>query len=128
MARVSQAIASSAVIFANVLAHVPAAAEEHITLPTLTPAAEAGADLFAAHCERCHGVAAGGSDSGPPLVHPIYEPNHHGDAAFYLAALRGARSHHWNFGDMPPVEGVTQDDIGKIVVFVREIQRANGIE
>lgn len=65
---------------------------------------------------------------GPPLVHKIYEPSHHGDAAFQVAAAQGVRAHHWRFGNMPPQDGVTAGDVTAIIAYVRELQRANGIE
>ena len=43
------------------------------------------------------------------------------------AAALGVRGHHWRFGDMPPVEGLTRTDVAMIVAYVRELQRANGI-
>ena len=77
----------------------------------------------------CHGTdASGRMGYGPPLVHRIYEPSHHGDMAFLIAAQRGVKSHHWPFGDMPPQEGLTQGDVKSIVAYVRELQRANGID
>jgi len=60
-------------------------------------------------------------------VHAIYEPGHHGDLAFKRAAMNGVRAHHWPFGNMPPVQGITRADIGAIVAYVRALQRANGI-
>lgn len=47
--------------------------------------------------------------------------------AFVRAAREGVRAHHWRFGDMPPVEGVSDADLAGIIAFVREVQRANGI-
>ena len=64
----------------------------------------------------------------PPLVHVIYEPSHHGDRAFLLAAQNGVRGHHWPFGNMPPVEGITQADVMDIVAYIRRLQRENGID
>ncbi len=58
----------------------------------------------------------------------IYEPSHHGDMAFVMAAQRGVQAHHWRFGDMPPQEGLTEGDLKAIVAYVREMQRANGIQ
>ena len=99
-----------------------------VLVPDLTGDAVAGADLFRANCEACHGVNGAGRDGlGPPLVHEIYEPGHHGDAAFSLAVRRGVKAHHWRFGDMPAVEGVGETDVGKIIAYVRALQRANGI-
>lgn len=98
-----------------------------VTMPELSETAKAGAALFETNCAACHGADGGGTEAGPPLIHKIYEPGHHADGAFYLAAQRGARAHHWQFGDMPPVEGVSEADLAKIIAFVREVQRANGI-
>ncbi len=89
--------------------------------------ATAGRDLFDANCKLCHGSNGAGTDQGPTLIHKVYEPNHHTDQAFYRAAQLGVRAHHWRFGNMPPVAGATRDDVGLIIRYVREIQRANGI-
>ncbi len=95
----------------------------------LSPRAEMGKTAFDSSCASCHGQdAAGHAGKGPPLVHRIYEPGHHGDAAFEMAANRGVRAHHWQFGDMAPVPGLTKADIANIVAYVRELQRENGIE
>lgn len=90
--------------------------------------AKIGQRAFEAKCASCHGTnAAGQNGVAPPLVHKIYEPSHHGDMAFVLAAKNGVRAHHWKFGNMPPVEGLTQGDVMMIVAYVRELQQANGI-
>ena len=62
---------------------------------------------FTANCAACHGSRGVGTKQGPPLVHKIYEPNHHADVAFQRAAENGVRAHHWEFGNMPKIEGVT---------------------
>lgn len=98
-----------------------------VSVPELTGAALAGKDLFDAKCATCHGANAAGSDSGPPLVHIYYEPGHHGDAAFYAAVTLGTRQHHWRFGDMPPVKGVGEAAVAKVIAYVRALQRHNGI-
>lgn len=86
-----------------------------------------GQQLFDKNCSRCHGLAGKGTDQGPPLVHTIYEPNHHGDMAFYMAVNRGVRHHHWDFGDMPPLSGVSASDVGHIIAYIRLLQRRAGI-
>lgn len=93
-----------------------------------TVAADDGVALFQRNCAECHGREAKGTDKGPPLVHKIYEPGHHADASFYLAVRRGVRAHHWPFGDMPPVTGVSDEEIGRILAYVRGLQKAAGIE
>lgn len=100
-----------------------------VTVPTdLSANAQLGQKVFEAACAVCHGTnAAGQNGVAPPLVHKIYEPSHHGDGSFLIAAKNGVRSHHWKFGDMPPVKGVTDGDVKMVVAYIRELQRANGI-
>ncbi len=100
-----------------------------VDLPeNLSTNAQVGKLAYEAKCAVCHGTNATGQDGvAPPLVHKIYEPSHHGDGAFLLAAKNGVRAHHWRFGNMPPVQGVTDGDVKMIVAYVRELQRANGI-
>lgn len=93
----------------------------------LMPNASTGKKLYAASCVQCHGADLRGSKEGPPLVHRIYEPAHHGDVAFQIAVKHGTRQHHWSFGDMKPVPGVSPDDVAHITAFVRAEQRKAGI-
>jgi len=79
--------------------------------------------LYEKYCSSCHGIDLNGSGKGPPLLHPFYKPSHHGDKAFYRAALQGTRQHHWEFGDMPPVEGMTRKKMDSLVPYVRYYQQ-----
>ncbi|WP_245410010.1 c-type cytochrome [Pararhizobium haloflavum] len=100
-----------------------------VTVPELPRQAERGRAAFDESCASCHGQNAAGREGvGPPLVHRIYEPSHHADAAFLVAALNGARQHHWEFGNMEPVDGVSEAEVRDIIDYVRSLQRANGIE
>lgn len=100
-----------------------------VKVPTLSEKALIGQTTFNENCVACHGNNAVGIDgAGPPLIHIIYEPSHHGDQAFYLAAKIGVRSHHWPFGNMPPVDDITDQEITDITFYIRELQRANGIK
>lgn len=100
-----------------------------IALPdTLSAAAQAGKRLYDEKCVSCHGRnAVGQEEVAPPLVHIVYEPGHHGDESFQRAVAIGVRAHHWRFGNMPPVEGLSREDVALIVAYIRELQRANGI-
>lgn len=102
--------------------------EVAVVVPNLQGTAAVGEKVFNAKCVACHGKNAGGVDgAGPPFIHKIYEPSHHGDQAFALAARQGVRSHHWPFGDMPPVEGITDAEIAAVIEYVRVLQSENGI-
>jgi mono/diheme cytochrome c family protein len=93
----------------------------------MTPQAEEGRLAFNQNCAVCHGRDAKGGSGGPPLIHKIYEPSHHGDGSFRLAVQRGVQQHHWQFGNMPPQPQVAEADVENIIVYVREAQRAVGI-
>ena len=99
-----------------------------VRVPELSPVAQSGRLAFDRHCAACHGVHATGNTKGPPLVHRVYHPRLHADIAFDLAVRRGVRAHHWSFGDMPPQPAVTATELTDITRYVRELQRANGIE
>ncbi len=99
-----------------------------VNIPELTIIEQLGKRQFDENCAMCHGKNATGLDGrAPPLVHIIYEPSHHGDMSFQLAAKNGVRSHHWPFGDMPPVADVSEMDVENIIAYIRKLQRANGI-
>ncbi len=88
----------------------------------------AGAVTFGETCAACHGVEGTGTDVGPPLVHPYYRTEHHADAAFVLAVRNGVEPHHWNFGPMPALQGLTDQDVADVTAYVRQLQEAAGIE
>lgn len=86
-----------------------------------------GEALYNANCSVCHGVGARGTTKGPPFLDKIYEPNHHADITFYRAPEMGVRAHHWKFGDMPKIPGVTKDDLAQIIPYIRWLQKQAGI-
>jgi len=86
-----------------------------------------GQMLYDEYCSSCHGAQLNGSDKGPPLIHAFYKPSHHGDEAFYRAALQGTRQHHWNFGDMPPVAGMTPGKMDSLLPYIRYYQQQKNL-
>jgi len=130
MAEAARMVARIGVVAAlAVLAGCDSGGSGGLQLPPIGFAADAqtGKVLFAQNCASCHGADARGTAQGPPLLHEFYRPGHHGDAAFYMAVQHGVRQHHWHFGDMPPVPGVTPEQVAHIVAWVRADQRAVGI-
>ncbi len=102
-------------------------AVESVRVPELSRVAVAGQKAFDGTCAACHGARGSGTDKGPPLIHDFYNPGHHPDGAFYAAAGRGVRQHHWRFGNMPAQSRVSNSEMTAIIRYVRELQRANGI-
>ena len=86
-----------------------------------------GESLFTANCSVCHGAAGVGTQTGPPLAHAIYNPNHHPDFAFHNAVNNGVPQHHWAFGDMAPRPGLSEGNVNDIICYIRQLQVDEGI-
>ena len=93
----------------------------------LSATGQEGAALFGMTCAACHGAGAVGTALGPPLVHQLYEPGHHSDHSIRSAVQNGVPAHHWAFGDMPPVVGLSEAQVDTIICYIRELQLAQGI-
>ncbi len=89
---------------------------------------ETGNHLFHKNCSRCHGNGATGTEHGPPLVDNIYRSSHHADLTFHWAVKGGVKQHHWQFGNMPPIENLSPNDVGHIIAYIRKQQRRAGIK
>ena len=87
-----------------------------------------GATVFQARCASCHGADLRGTDKGPSQLSIVYEPNHHTDASYRLAVRNGVQQHHWNFGDMPPVREISDDQVERVIAYIRAEQRRLGFE
>lgn len=80
----------------NVAAHGAAAPKaDSIIIPELSQTAQSGKFAFEDNCAACHGETLAGTDAGPPLIHELYVPGHHSDAAIVHAAKNGVTSHHY---------------------------------
>jgi mono/diheme cytochrome c family protein len=86
-----------------------------------------GPTLFANNCASCHGADLQGTTTGPPLLHQYYVPSHHSDESFMRAIRSGVAAHHWEFGPMPPVPALDENEARAVIAYVREQQRAAGI-
>lgn len=92
------------------------------------PANADGATTYAARCASCHGADLRGTDKGPSQLSIVYEPGHHGDDGYRSAIRNGAPQHHWGFGNMPAVESITDDQIDRVISFIRSEQQRQGFE
>jgi mono/diheme cytochrome c family protein len=87
-----------------------------------------GAARYAETCAVCHGDDLRGTAQGPSHLSMVYEPGHHSDESFRSAIANGSPRHHWDFGDMPPVAGLDDEQVDAIIAFVREVQEREGFE
>jgi len=108
----------------------PEERQQRLHLPKAGYKADAtqGKIKFEQYCIGCHGPDAGGSAQGPPLVHTVYQPKRHANMAFHFAVRNGVVQHHWSFGSMPKIEGVTAEEVADITAYVRQLQRKAGIQ
>ncbi len=104
-----------------------AAAGLEVVMPELTVLAAEGEVVFQGTCAACHGANLTGTEQGPPLLHPYYRPNHHSDYAIVSAVQNGVAPHHWQFGPMPAQTHITDDELVRVIAYIREVQKANGI-
>ena len=91
-------------------------------------AAGDGSALYAARCAACHGADLRGTGMGPSQLSIVYEPNHHPDDSFRAAIRDGVSPHHWDFGPMPAVSGLDDEEITAIIAYIREVQQREGFE
>ena len=99
-----------------------------VIVPELSAEAKNGKIAFETHCVQCHGINSSGTDRGPSLIDRIYQPAHHGDFSFVRAVTLGVPQHHWLFGSMPAQPQVPRQEIDRTIVYIRELQKANGIQ
>ena len=87
-----------------------------------------GRALYEASCATCHGADFQGTSRGPSHLSQVYERSHHDDNSFRSAIANGARAHHWGFGDMPPVPGLTEDQADAVIAYIRQQQDERGLQ
>ncbi len=87
-----------------------------------------GAALYRQSCASCHGVDLRGTDKGPSHLSQVYEAGHHSDDSFRSAIEQGSAAHHWNFGDMAPVPGLSAEEVDAIIDYIRQQQETHGFE
>ncbi len=105
----------------------PMTGKTEFDIPVQDPVLVAEGDvLYQAKCAACHGVDLRGTAAGPPHLSVIYNPEHHGDGAFAVAVVNGVKAHHFDFGSMPPIPNVSEDDFIRILAYIRETQRTEG--
>lgn len=90
-----------------------------------TRSATEGAPAYDHFCASCHGYAGEGGPNGPPLVHSLYDIGRRTDSMFVAAIRHGAPEKNWEFGPMPPIEGISPRYAAALVGFVAELQRYN---
>ncbi len=100
--------------------------DEGIGPPPSSLSVEQGLVAFAGECARCHGQLARGTERGPNLIHRYYGPSARSDAQFRRAVREGMPA-RGGYGAMPAAPDVSKRRLERMITFLRELQRANGI-
>lgn len=87
------------------------------------PSIPQGEGGYQSNCMKCHGKKLLGTTKGPSLLDDVYKPSHHADLSFYFAVKNGVRQHHWKFGDMPTIAGLTPQRVSDIISYIRWMQK-----
>lgn len=58
----------------------------------------------------------------------VYEPDHHPDESFRSAVTNGVRAHHWDYGPMPMITGLSDAEVTAIIGYIRAAQEREGFE
>jgi mono/diheme cytochrome c family protein len=95
--------------------------------PVSSLSVQHGGLAFAEECAGCHGRLARGTARGPDLIHPDYGPSARSDAQFRRAIREGRRARRGGYADMPPAANLSERNLDRMITFLREIQRVNGI-
>ena len=117
---------SVVVVLVSVVLAVASCGSDRATAPPSGPSD--GAGLYRATCASCHGADLRGTAVGPSHLSVVYEPGHHSDESFRSAIQNGTPAHHWDFGPMPAVPGLDDDQITAIIAYIRSIQEREGFE
>lgn len=86
-----------------------------------------GEQLYASNCAGCHGSDLEGTRIGPPMLDEYYLPGTTPDAEFVSAIRNGANAEAFDFGAMPAVPNLDDQQIQAIIDYVRERQREAGL-
>jgi cytochrome c len=107
----------------------PMTGQSEFDIPVQDPDLVAeGEPVYRASCAACHGADLRGTEFGPSQLSVVYQPGHHSDESYISAMVNGVPAHHWDFGDMAAAPNLSQDDMTRIIAFVRENQRIEGFE
>jgi mono/diheme cytochrome c family protein len=109
------------------LAAAAGCGDDPVTVPSVPGDAAAGAAVFEQSCADCHGAGAAGGDGGLSLVDSRFAPPGFDDLAFVTAVVRGVSADEGEYGGMPRIRGLSEQDLADLLSYVRGLQREAGI-
>lgn len=86
-----------------------------------------GESLYQTNCAGCHGSDLRGTRIGPPMLDEYYLPETTPDSQFVSAITNGANAEAFEFGAMPAIPGLNDEEVRAVIDYVREQQREAGL-
>ena len=126
--RQARRFATPTLVAAMALSLLSCASDDEASNTVRSSPDDRGSEVHTESCASCHGSDLRGTDKGPSFLSIVYESDHHSDDSFRRAIATGAPQHHWPFGDMEPVEGLSRDDVEAVIAYVRGEQQRLGFD
>jgi mono/diheme cytochrome c family protein len=95
--------------------------------PSVAGDVDSGAVLYDRNCAGCHGADGTGAADGPGLLYEQYALPGFDDQALVSAIVQGAPEEAWEYGAMPRIRGLSDQDLADLVAFVRALQGEAGL-
>lgn len=99
---------------------------ENTAVPVAVGDPAAGEQIYADFCGACHGRDFEGSVQGPSHLDAVYDPIVTTDAEFRDAIRNGAKMKNYDFGNMPPIRSLDDQQVADVIAYVRSVQEERG--
>lgn len=87
----------------------------------------AGEQTYQDFCGSCHGRDFEGSVRGPSQLDAVFAPDVTTDEDYRDAIRDGAQEQHYDFGPMPAIGSLDDQEIANVIAYVRQVQQERGL-
>lgn len=91
------------------------------------PDLTAGEQTYRDFCGSCHGRDLEGSSNGPSHLDAVYAPDSTTDEDFRTAITEGAPEANYDFGAMPAIGSLEDQEVEDVIAYIREVQDERGL-
>ena len=85
-----------------------------------------GEQTYRDFCGSCHGRDFEGSSNGPSHLDAVYAPEYTTDDDFRTAITQGAPEANYDFGRMPAIASLDDQEITDVIAYIRRVQDERG--
>lgn len=94
--------------------------------PTEAGDPAAGEQVYGDYCGACHGRDFEGSIQGPSHLDAKYDPATTTDEDYRNAIRNGAEESTYDFGRMPAIRSLDDQQIEDVIAYIRSVQEERG--